>query len=67
MNEPRFALIDHLDCIFYDSDSLDELLSIQRDLGKDAFRGIFDYQQNIYLDECDMIDILGVQIHSWGD
>lgn len=64
MNEPRFALIDHLDCIFYDSDSLEEVLSVESTWGKDMFRGIFDYEQNIYLDNCDMIDILGVQIHS---
>lgn len=64
MNEPRFALIDHLDCIFYDSNTLEEVLSVQRLWGKDMFRGIYDYEQNIYLDECDIIDILGAQIHS---
>lgn len=64
MNEPRFALIDHLDRIFYDSDDLKEVLSVQSLWGEDMFRGVYDYEQNIYLGECDVIDILGCQIHS---
>lgn len=59
----RFAVIDHFDIIAFDSNSVTEAYSFFCLFGKhDTFRGVYDYQQDMYLDEVDIIDITGVQI-----
>lgn len=60
----RFAIIDLMDCIFFDSNDIEECYEIYHRFGKSNFRGIYDYQQDRYLDEVDIIDLTGVQIHS---
>lgn len=60
----RFAIIDLMDCVFFDSDDIEEIYDIYSRFGKDNFRGIYDYEQDRYLDLVDIIDLTGVQIHS---
>ena len=60
----RFAIIDHFDIIFYDSNNVKELYNMYHTFGKENFRGIYDYEQDRYLDETDIIDLIGCQIHS---
>ena len=59
----RFAIIDHFDIIFYDSDDIKALYTIYINFGKHLFRGIYDYEQDRYLDEADILDLIGCQIH----
>lgn len=59
----RFAVIDIFDIILYDSDDVNECYEFYSFM-KDYCRGVYDYQQNKYLDLVDIIDITGVQIHS---
>ncbi len=59
----RFAIIDWMDTIFWDSNDVSECYDIYIMFGKD-FKGIYDYQQGMYLDEVDILDITGCQIHS---
>ena len=61
----RFAVIDHFDIIIYDSDDVSECYDVYKTLGGEKyFRGIYDYQQEMYLDEADILDITGCQLHS---
>lgn len=60
----RYAIIDMLDCIVYESDNLEELYDVYYTLFNHCSRGIYDYQQNCYLDIVDIIDIFGCQLHS---
>ena len=62
--EPRFAVIDWMDCIFWDSDDLLECLQVFHTCGEEFMRGVYDYEQGKYLDAANVIDIIGVQIHS---
>ena len=59
----RFAIIDWMDIIFWESNDVLECYNIYVTFGKD-FKGIYDYQQDKYLDEADIIDLTGCQIHS---
>lgn len=62
-NLKRYAVIDLMDIIAYDSNDVTEAYSFFCLFGKyDTFRGVYDYKQNMYLDEVDIIDITGVQI-----
>ena len=60
----RFALIDWLDIIFWDSNDVLECCEIRDLWGKENFKGIYDNEQNMYLDEVDILDITGCQLHS---
>ena len=61
----RFAVITYVDTIFWDSDDVIECYEIFMGLGgEDVFRGVYDYKQCMYLDEVDILDITGCQIHS---
>lgn len=60
----RFTLIDNWDIIFWDSNDLIECLDIMKIWGKENFKGIYDNEQHMYLDEADMLDITGCQLHS---
>ena len=60
----RYALIDQFDIIFYDSNDVKELYSMYIDFGKENFKGIYDHEQDRYLDEIDIIDLIGCQIHN---
>ena len=61
----RFAVITHEDTIFWDSNDVLECQTIYQDLGRGyAFKGIYDYERCMYLDEADIIDLVGCQIHS---
>ena len=60
----RFAVIDLFDVIFWDSDDVSECYEIYDMFGKENFKGIYDYKQQMYLDEVDILDITGCQIHS---
>ena len=60
----RFAVIDMFDIILWDSNDVGECYDIYLLYGKEYCRGVYDYQQNKYLDLVDIIDITGCQIHS---
>ena len=60
----RFALIDTLDIIFWDSNNVLDCYEVMKIWGKEMFKGIYDYEQGKYLDEADILDITGCQIHS---
>lgn len=60
----RFALIDWFDIIFWDSNDVSECCEIMELFGKENFKGIYDFYQNMYLDIVDIIDITGCQLHS---
>ena len=60
----RFAVIDLFDVIFWDSDDVNECYDFYDTFGKENFKGIYDYKQQMYLDEVDILDITGCQIHS---
>ena len=60
----RFAVIDLFDVIFWDSNDVSECYEIYDINGKENFKGIYDYKQQMYLDEVDILDITGCQIHS---
>ena len=66
-NEPRFAVIDWMDCIFFESDSAAECFDVLDTFGKDNFKGVFDYEKGYYMDLVDLIDLTGVQFHSVED
>ena len=59
----RFAVITFEDTIFCDSD---DVLICQRifKMWEGKMKGIYDYERNMYLDEADIIDLVGCQIHS---
>lgn len=59
----RFAVIDMFDTILYDSDDVMECFDFDKMMGGYT-RGVYDYQQNKYLDEVDILDITGCQLHS---
>ena len=61
----RFAIITYADTIFWDSDDVTECYEAFKSLGgEDVFKGVYDYKQYMYLDEVDILDITGCQIHS---
>lgn len=61
----RFAVITHEDTIFWDSNDVLECQRIYKDLGGGySFKGIYDYERCMYLDEADIIDLVGCQIHN---
>ena len=61
----RFAVITHVDTIFWDSNDVLECQRIYKDLGGSySFKGIYDYERCMYLDESDIIDLVGCQTHS---
>ena len=61
----RFAVITLEDTIFWDSADVIEGLEIYKDFGAGcSFKGIYDYERGMYLDEVDIIDLVGCQIHS---
>lgn len=61
----RFAIITWEDLIFYDSNDILDVQEFFRALGgHDTFKGIYDYERCMYLDEVDIIDLVGCQIHS---
>ena len=61
----RFAVITYEDTIFWDSDDVLECQEIFKTWdGEKSFKGIYDYERCMYLDEADIIDLVGVQIHS---
>ena len=61
----RFAIITYEDLIFWDSDDVLECQMIFKTWdGTKSFKGIYDYERCMYLDEADIIDLVGVQIHS---
>ena len=60
----RFAIITWEDTIFWDSNDILECCEIMDVWGKENFKGIYDNEQSIYLDEVDMLDITGCQLHS---
>lgn len=59
----RFAVIDWMDIILFDSNDITECLNVYS-FGKEFCKGIYDYQQNMYLDEVDILDLTGCQLHS---
>ena len=61
----RFAVITYEDTIFWDSADVLECQKIFKAWdGEKSFKGIYDYEQCKYLDEVDIIDLVGCQIHS---
>ena len=60
----RFAVIDMLDIILWDSDDVLDCYNFYLNIGKEFCRGVYDFQQNKYLDETDIIDLTGCQIHN---
>lgn len=61
----RFAIITWEDLIFYDSNDVLDVQEFFRALGgHEVFKGIYDYEQCMYLDEADIVDIVGAQTHS---
>ena len=61
----RFAVITFEDTIFWDSDNVLECQEIFKTWdGAKSFKGIYDYERCMYLDEADIIDLVGCQIHS---
>lgn len=64
-NLKRFAVITYEDTIFWDSDDISECEEIFWTWEcEKSFKGIYDYQRGMYLDEVDIIDLVGCQIHS---
>ena len=59
----RFAVIDWMDLILFDSNELIECLNVYNAFKKSS-KGIYDYLAGKYLDEVDIIDIIGVTFHS---
>lgn len=59
----RFAVITFEDTIFWDSD---DVLECERifETWEGQMKGIYDYERCMYLDEADIIDLVGCQIHS---
>ena len=58
----RFAIITYEDTIFWDSDDVLECQEIFKIWdGEKSFKGIYDYERYMYLDEVDIIDLVGVQ------
>lgn len=48
----RYAIIDWLDCVFYESNDRDHCLDVWlswKDSG--LVKGVYDYEDNIWLDE----------------
>ena len=61
----RFAIITYEDLIFWDSNDVLECQMIFKTWdGEKSFKGIYDYERCMYLDEADIIDLVGCQIHS---
>lgn len=59
----RFAVITFEDTIFWDSDDVLECQKIFK-TWEGEMKGIYDYERNMYLDEADIIDLVGCQMHS---
>ena len=59
----RFAVITFEDTIFCDSDDVLECQRIFK-MWEGKMKGIYDYERSMYLDEADIIDLVGCQIHS---
>ena len=59
----RFAVITFEDTIFWDSDDVLECQRIFK-TWEGEMKGIYDYERCMYLDEVDIIDLVGCQIHS---
>ena len=59
----RFAVITFEDIIFWDSDDVLECQEIFK-MWEGEMKGIYDYERSMYLDETDIIDLVGCQIHS---
>ena len=59
----RFAVITFEDTIFWDSDDVLECQRIFK-TWEGEMKGIYDYERCMYLDEADIIDLVGCQIHS---
>lgn len=59
----RFAVITFEDTIFWDSD---DVLECQRifNTWEGQMKGIYDYKRCMYLDEADIVDLVGCQLHS---
>ncbi len=61
----RFAVITYEDTIFWDSDDVLKCQEIFKTWdGTKSFKGIYDYKKCMYLDEADIIDLVGCQTHS---
>ena len=60
----RFAIIDWMDIIFWDSNNILECYNIYIMFDKN-FKGIYDFKQDRYLDEADIIDLTGCQIQNY--
>ena len=64
-NLTRFAIITYEDLIFWDSNDVLECQMIFKTWdGTKSFKGIYDYERCMYLDEADILDLVGCQIHS---
>ena len=51
----RYAIIDFMDVIFYDSDDLQFITDIYDSLEYEKiFKGIYDYKENKYIKESDI-------------
>ena len=61
----RCAVITYEDTIFWDSDDVLECQEIFK-TWQSHMRGIYDYERCMYLDEADIIDLVGCQIHEEG-
>ena len=59
----RFAVITYENIIFWDSNDVLECQEIFK-TWEDQMKGIYDYERCMYLDEADIIDLVGCQIHS---
>ena len=59
----RFAVITFEDTIFWDSDDVLECQRIFK-TWEGEMKGIYDYERCMYLDEVDIIDLVGCQLHS---
>ena len=62
-NLKRFAVITFEDTIFWDSDDVLECQRIFK-TWEGEMKGIYDYERCMYLDEVDIIDLVGCQLHS---
>ena len=60
--EMRFAVIDLLDIIFFESNDPIECFEIYDLWGSSFMRGVYDYEQDCYLERADLVDLCGVSI-----
>lgn len=64
MEAKRFAVITQLDTILWESDDVEECYNIFKSWGEEFCKGVYDYEQCMYLDIVDILDITGCQLHS---